>query len=157
LPVQTGDWLQVRFCVPAGIHVGLFSVNGGGRIMLLEQYPPREEPVELVYPASEKTKRLGPPPGTELLLVCGRSNGPVSEPEVRDAWGKATMWPPLDPRRLLRLQASHVKDEGEKPRDFVGEAVERPEFDPIIRRLDGLRERLTPSYPFFEGLAFRHD
>jgi hypothetical protein len=157
LPVQTGDELQVRFRVPAGLHVGLFSVNGGGRIMLLEQYPSREEPAEWVYPASEKTRRLGPPPGTELLLACGRSDGPVSEPEVRDAWGNAGTWPALDSRRLLRLQASHVKDEGEKSRDFVGAALERPEPDPVLRRLDGLRERLAPKYSFFEGLAFRHD
>jgi hypothetical protein len=81
----------------------------------------------------------------------------VSELEVRDAWGKAGMWPTLDPRRLLRLQASHVKDEGEKSRDLMGAAVERRESDPVLRRLDGLRERLTPKYPFFEGLAFCHD
>jgi hypothetical protein len=123
----------------------------------VEQYLPCDEPTELVYPASGKTRPLGPPSGTELLLVCGRSAGPVSEPEVRDAWGNAGTWPPLDPRRLLRLQASRVKDEGEKSRDFLGAALDRRESDPVIGRLDGLRERLTPKYPFFEGLAFRHD
>jgi serine/threonine protein kinase len=157
LPVRTGDELQVRFRVPAGLHIGLFSVNGEGRLALLEQYPPSDEPAEWVYPAPEQTRRLGPPPGTELLLVCGRSDGPVSEPEVRDAWGNAGTWPALDPRRLLGLHASQVKDEGEKPRDFLGAALERRESDPVLRRLDGLRERLTPKYPFFEGLAFRHD
>jgi hypothetical protein len=157
LPVRDGDELQVRFRVPAGLHAGLFSVNGRGELTLVEQYPPCDEPTELVYPASGQTRPLGPPPGTELLLVCGRSAGPVSEPEVRHVWGNAGMWPALDPRRLLWLQASRVKDEGEKPRDFVGAAVERRESDPVLRRLDGLRERLTPKYPFFEGLAFRHD
>jgi hypothetical protein len=157
LPVQTGDELQVRFHVPAGLHASLFSVNGRGELALLEQYPPSDEPAEWVYPAAEKTRKLGPPPGTELLLVCGRSDGPVSEPEVRDAWGNAGPWPKLDPRRLLRLQTSYVKDEGEKPRDFLGPSLDRPESDLVLRRLDGLRERLTPKYPFFEGLAFRHD
>jgi hypothetical protein len=139
------------------LHVGLFSVNGRGELALLEQYPPCDEPAEWVYPAPEQTRKLGPPPGTELLLLCGRSDGPVSEPEVRDAWGNAGTWPALDPRRLLRLQASHVKDEGEKPRDFFGPALERRESDPVVRRLDGLRERLAPKYSFFEGLAFHHD
>jgi hypothetical protein len=39
----------------------------------------------------------------------------------------------------------------------LGPALERRESDPVVRRLDGLRERLTPTYPLFEGLAFRHD
>jgi eukaryotic-like serine/threonine-protein kinase len=157
LPVQTGDELQVRFRVPAGLHVGLFSVNGRGELVFLERYPPRDTPAELIYPASEKTRSLGPPPGTELLLVCGRSAGPVSGAEVRDAWGNDGTWPTLDPRKLLRLQASRVKDESEKSRNLIGVANDRPEPDPVVRRLDGLRERLTPKYPFFEGLAFRHE
>ena len=93
---RDGDELQVRFRVHAGLHVGLFSVNGRGELTLLEQYPPCDEPAELVYPAPEMTAQLGPPPGTELLLICGRSAGPVSEAEVRDAWGNADKWPALD-------------------------------------------------------------
>jgi hypothetical protein len=156
LPVRTGDELQVRFRVPAGLHVGLFSVNGGGRLVLLQQYPPRETPAEWVYPAAEQTIDLKPPAGTELLLVCGHPDGPVSEAEVRDAWGDGGPWPALAPRRLLRLQASTVKDEGEMPRDF-GARQDRPESDAVVRRLDGLRERLAPKYCFFEGLAFHHE
>jgi hypothetical protein len=38
LPVRTGDELQVRFRVPAGLHVGLFSVHGLGQLVLLQQY-----------------------------------------------------------------------------------------------------------------------
>jgi hypothetical protein len=157
LPVRTGDELQVRFRVPAGLHVGLFSVNGQGRLVLLEQYPPRDAPAELVYPGPEQTRRLGPPSGTEVLLVCGRAGGAVSETELQAAWGEAVPWSALaPPRRLLRLQAGRVRDEGEVPRDF-GEAHDRLESDAIVRRLDRLWERLTPSYPFFEGLAFRHE
>jgi tRNA A-37 threonylcarbamoyl transferase component Bud32 len=155
LPVKTGDELQVRIRVPAGLHVGLFWVNGQGQLVLLEQYPPREEPAELIYPAEGKTRSLEPPAGTELLLVCGRPADPVSQAEVRGAWGDAP-WPAVNPRRLLRLQASRVKDEGEKPRDF-GATRDRPESDPVVRRLDELRQRLTPKYSFFEGLVFRHE
>jgi hypothetical protein len=46
LPVQTADELQVRFPVPAGLHIGMFSVNGCGELALLEQYPPSDEPTE---------------------------------------------------------------------------------------------------------------
>jgi hypothetical protein len=157
LPVRTGDELQVRFRVPAGLHVGLFKVNGEGRLVLLEQYPPRDTPAELVYPAPDQTRELGPPPGTEVLLVCGRAAGPVSEAEVRDAWGSTGHWPALAPRRLLRLQAGRLREEGEAPRDFVGPARDRPESDAVVRRLDGLRERLAPKYLLFEGLAFHHE
>jgi hypothetical protein len=91
-----------------------------------------------------------------VLLVCGRSAEPVSEAEVREVWGNAAWSHALKPSRLLRLQANHVKDEGDKSRDFGAEHA-HPEPDPIVRRLDGLRERLALKYSFFEGLAFRHD
>ncbi len=156
LPVRTGDELQVRFRVPAGLHVGLFSVNGRGQLVLLEAYLPRDAPTELVYPASAQSRTLEPPPGTEVLLVCGRPADPVRAAEVRDAWGDALPLPAVDPRRLLRLRASHVKDEDELPRDFDA-TQDRPEPDAVVRRLGELRERLTPAYPFFEGLAFRHE
>jgi Protein kinase domain len=156
LPIRSGDELQVRFHAPAGLHIGLLSVNGRGRLVLLERYPPRDAPAELTYPAPEQTRRLGPPPGTEVLLVCGRASAPVDEAELRHAWGDAEPWPALPPRRLLRLQAGRVRDVGEVSRDF-GAAQERPESDTVVHRLDGLREQLTRAYPFFEGLAFRHE
>jgi hypothetical protein len=156
LPVRTGDELQVRFHGPAGLHIGLFSVNGRGRLVLLERYPPQDAPAELTYPAPGQTLSLGPPPGTEVLLVCGRAGAPVDEAELRDAWGDVAPWPALAPRRLLRLQAGRVRDVGEVSRDF-GAAHDRPESDPVVRRLDGLRGRLTRAYPFFEGLGFYHE
>lgn len=156
LPVHDGDELQVRFRVPTGLHVGLFSVNGRGRLAMLQLYRPRDAPAELVYPASDRTIELKPPSGTEFLLVCGRAAGLVSEADVRAAWGAAAGWPALHPRKLLRLQMSQVKDESEKSRDF-GAEHDRPETDAVVRRLDALRERLTPTYSFLEGLAFRHE
>src|SRR5205823_4333292 len=141
LPVRNGDELQVRFRVPPGLHVGLFSVNGRGRLSLLEQYPPQKRAAELVYPGPDKTRSLGPPDGTEVLLVCGRPAGAVSEAELQAVWKEAEAWPALArPRHLLRLQPSQVQEEGEHLRDLVGEVRDRLDSDVVARRLDRLRE-----------------
>jgi serine/threonine protein kinase len=156
LPVRTGDELQVRLRVPAGLHVGLFSVNGRGRLALLHQFPPQGRASELTYPGPEDTRRLGAPAGTEVLLACGQSAGPVSEQEMQAAWDAEEVWPALDPPgRLLRLVPLRLVEEGERPRDF-GEVRHRPDADTVPRRLERWRERLNDSYPFFEGLAFSH-
>jgi hypothetical protein len=76
LLVRTGDELQVRLRVPPALHVGVFSVNGRGRLSLLRQYPPQDTAVEQVYPGPDQTRLLGSRTGTEALLVCGRAAGP---------------------------------------------------------------------------------
>jgi hypothetical protein len=147
--------LQVRFGVPPGLHVGLFSINGQGRLSLLQQYPPQKDPTELIYPGPGEAMRLEPPLGTEMLLVCGRSEGLMGLAELQSIWDQTAPWKPLNPpSRLLHLKNDVVADEGEKPRDF-GPAHARPELE-VAGRLEILRERLAPLCSMFEGLAFAH-
>ena len=156
LPVRTGDELQVRFRAPAGLHLGLFSINGQGRLSLLQHYPPQETATELVYPGPDRTRSLEPPTGTETLLVCGRPKRAPSEAELQAAWDAAAPWPALEPAgRLLRLQADHVREEGERSRDF-GTEHSRPGADTVARRLDDFRKWLRERYACCEALAFRH-
>ena len=157
LPVKTGDELQVRFRVPAGVHVALCSINGNGRLSLLQQYPPQNAATELIYPGPDQTRGLEPPAGTELLLVCGRIEGPLKEDELKAAWESGASWPALKPpQRLLRLQPAQVREEGERPRDF-GATHNREESDAVARRLDAFRDRLQQTCTYFEGLAFVHN
>ena len=157
LPVKTGDELQVRFRVPAGVHVALCSINGNGRLSLLQQYPPQNAATELIYPGPDQTRGLEPPAGTELLLVCGRIEGPLKEHELKAAWESGASWPALKPpQRLLRLQPAQVREEGERPRDF-GATHNREESDAVARRLDAFRDRLLQTCTYFEGLAFVHN
>jgi hypothetical protein len=156
LPVHTGDELQVRFRVPPGLHVGLCSINGDGRLTLLQRYPPQKNETEQVYPGPDRTRDLKPPSGTEILLVCGRTSGAVSEAELQTMWDGAAPWPALDrPEQLFRLQLNQVREEGERSRDF-GTTHHRPGSDAVARRLDELRERLRRTYTFLDGLAFVH-
>lgn len=156
LPVHTGDELQVRFQAPPGLHLALFSINGQGRLSLLQQYPPQETAAELVYPGPDQTRSLQPPEGTETLLLCGRSESLLSEAELQAAWGESGAWPVLNtPRRLLRMQRNEVREEGERSRD-LGATNTRPRSDTVAGRLDVFRERLKQRFSFFEGLAFAH-
>jgi hypothetical protein len=157
LPVHTGDEIQVRFRVPPGLHIGLCSINGQGQLTLLERYPPQGAETELVYPGPDRTKQLDPPAGTEIVLVCGRNGVSVDERELQTMWRNNSPWPALEPTgRLLRLQLDHVREEGERSRDF-GATHHHPGSDAVALRLEGLRERLKQDYSFFEGLAFAHE
>jgi hypothetical protein len=157
LPVHTGDELQVRFCVPPGLHIGLCSINGQGRLTLLQRYPPQETETELVYPGPDQTIDLKPPEGTEILLVCGQTGVAISESELQAMWDGPAPWPAMEPPgRLLRLERDRVREDGEHSRDF-GATHDRPGSDTVTRRLDGLRERLKQKFSFFEGLAFAHE
>ena len=156
LPVRTGDELQVRFQVPPGLHVALFSINGEGRLSLLQQYPPQETATDLVYPGPDQTRSLQPPEGTETLLLCGRRESPLSAAELQAAWGESGAWPAMDtPQRLLRMQRNKVREEEERSRDY-GATNTHPRSDTVAGRLDIFRERLKQIFPFFEGLAFTH-
>ncbi len=157
LPVRTGDSLQVRFRVPAGLHVGLFSVNGAGRLSLLQQYPPQGTATMLVWPARNYSNTLEAPAGTEVLLVCGRREGAIGAADLQAVWDGSASWPRLNPPgRLLRLQPGRLSEEGELARDF-GATHFQPESDTVARKLESLREGLKPICPFFEGLAFVHE
>jgi tRNA A-37 threonylcarbamoyl transferase component Bud32 len=157
LPVRTGDRLQVRFRVPAGLHVGLFSVNGAGRLSLLEHYPSQTTATALVWPARDHANTLQAPAGTEVLLVCGRREGAIGAADLQAVWDGSTPWPRLDPPgRLLRLQPGGVSEEGERARDF-GATHFQPESDTVARKLESLREGLKPICAFFEAVAFAHE
>jgi hypothetical protein len=156
LPLHTGDQLQARFRVPAGLHVALCSINGRGQLTLLKQYPPQKAETELVYPGPDEYSELTPPAGTETLLVCGRAGAAVSEAELHAMWDGGAPWPAFDrPEQLLRLQVDHVREEGEQFRDF-GTTHHHPGSDAVAGRLESLRERLKQDFTFFEGLAFAH-
>jgi eukaryotic-like serine/threonine-protein kinase len=156
-PVRTGDELQARFQVPAGLHVGLFAVDGQGRLSLLQQYVPQAAATELVWPMPGNTETLDRTTGTDMLLVCGRAEKPISELELAAIWGGAVPWKAFDsPQRLLRLKPDGVAEEGERTRGFTGTRHARPESDDVIQRLDGFRERLKSMCSLFEGLAFTH-
>jgi tRNA A-37 threonylcarbamoyl transferase component Bud32 len=157
LPVRTGDSLRVQLRVPAGLHVSLFSINGAGRLSLLQQYPPQETATTLAYPSATAVRKLEGPAGTEALVVCGRQEKAPSEAELRNAWDGPASWPRLSPPgRLLRLLPDQVREEGERERDF-GAIVEEPGTNAVVSRLSSLRDRLGPTCPFFEGLAFVHE
>jgi hypothetical protein len=157
VPAREGDEVQVRFRAPAGMHVGLFAVNGRGELRLVQSYEPAATAHQAVHPGHERTRALVGPGGTEFVFVAGRRDGPVSEDQVRSLWEEQAGWPRLAPaKRLLRVRRDGVTEEGERPRDF-GEVRERPEADPVRVRLERFAERLREAYPLLDGLAMRHE
>jgi eukaryotic-like serine/threonine-protein kinase len=154
-PLRTGSELEVRVEVPAGTHAALFLFTSEGRLRLLAAQPAGASASSLRYPAEGKAARLAGPPGTELVLVCGRREGPVGLEEVRGVWGAAGAWPALPPQSVLGLQADRVVVE-RTHRDLVlGPGRPDPEGE-VRKRLEELRRQMRQRFPLFEGLAFAH-
>jgi hypothetical protein len=156
VPLHTDDELQVHFRVPSGLYVGLFYVNGVGELSLVMQYPPQANTAEVIYPVNGRVP-LTPPEGTEVLLVCGKADAPVSKAEIQAVWQSTEEWPALLPsKRLLRLQPDQVHEIGERPRN-LGEVRTQPGPDAVVRRLEKVREQLHRTCTLLEGLAFGHN
>jgi predicted Ser/Thr protein kinase len=156
VPLQTGDSLQARFRVPRGVHASLVSVNGSGRLDVIQTYPPREVTYEAIWPESGQGRELLPPAGTEFLFVCGRTDRAPTAAELQSAWDAEGGWPALEPKdKLLRVRPEEITSEGTVGRDF-GRSVEFPEGNQVKRRLEQFRERLS-GFAVLDGLAFRHE
>jgi serine/threonine protein kinase len=158
VPLKSGDEIQLRCRVPAGMSVSLFLVNGRGQLRRVRDFPAERAAYQASHPSETATVRLTGPAGTELFFVCGRYDAAVTEEEVRARWRAEAGWQGLKPAgRLLHLGPNGVVDEGERPRDLADEAIERGEPDAVRRLLERFRERLRDDGLLFDGLAFRHD
>jgi hypothetical protein len=157
VPVQSGEFVQVRFQVPAGMYASLFLVNGRGELQLVQDFPAQKAAHKVVYPAGGRGRKLEGPPGTEVVFVCGQVGAPVTEKDVRSLWAGGAGLPALQPvRRVLRLRPEEVVDEGEKPRD-LGEEGAFPDQEPVRERLENFRQRLRARGIVPDGVAFRHE
>ena len=155
VPLRSGDTLQARFRVSAGVHANLVYVNGSGRLEVLQTYPPREGAYEAIWPGPGQGVELTPPLGTEFLFVCGRTDRAPTTTELQEAWTAGAGWPALEPAgRFLRVRPEEITVEGAGNRD-LGKVVEFPESDQVKRRLEQFRERLQ-GFPVLDGVAFRH-
>jgi tRNA A-37 threonylcarbamoyl transferase component Bud32 len=155
VPLKNGDEIQARFRVSKGVHAALVSVNGAGRLTVLESYAPRTVTYEAIWPEAGKGAQLLPPTGTEFFFVCGRTDRAPTVAELQSAWDADAGWPALEPGgRYLRVRPEEIAIEGAGNRDF-GQAVDFPETDQVKRRLERFRDRLQ-SFPVLDGIAFRH-
>lgn len=156
VPLRTKAELEVRAEAPAGMHLSLFVVNGTGNLKLLATYAPRDTAGALRFPeAVGESAPLTGPGGTEMILVCGRRSGPVTEEELRSHWGAANPWPALPDESVLRLTPDRIVVE-QRGRD-LGDLKSRtnPEGE-VQQRLEAFRLRLRERVDGFEALAFRH-
>jgi tRNA A-37 threonylcarbamoyl transferase component Bud32 len=158
LPVRSGEEVRVRVRVPGGTHVALYLVNGRGALARLSHYPAADADREEVYPAPGKTSVLEGPAGTEFVLACGRTDGPVRDEDIHRLWdASGGAWPGLSERVAVRVTTDGVEWDGERPRD-LGATRDRPEPAELVRRrLEEFRLRLRAAgVTSCEGIAFGH-
>jgi hypothetical protein len=159
LPIRSGVEIQIGCRVRSGQHAAIYLVDSLGKLQLLKEYSASDRDREIFYPGNGKTRELKGEPGTEMILVIGRTKRPIPK-EVDGLWEGETdeaSWPALPQNTVVHLGMDRVDLKGERSRE-LGETRDRslPQ-ERIKRRLDAMRERLKSNSTFFEGLAFAHD
>lgn len=155
-PLTAKDHLKVRVeWGPAESgHLALFLVNGRAELKgpVAEAGPGAGE-TGLAFPKlGDPDKTLLEPPGTLLILACGKLSGPVDAAEVRRAWDPRTDWPELPQGLALHLTEARVKIVG-STRGFVDAPNVPDPLEQLQGRLDALRRRLVGVCDYIEGVA----
>jgi len=70
LPIATGDRLQVRFSIPAGMGAALYTVDAAGHPEEVERWPTESTEREVTFPSAEQDVEITGPTGTELIVLC---------------------------------------------------------------------------------------
>ncbi|MBI4600447.1 MAG: protein kinase [Planctomycetes bacterium] len=153
LPLRNGDEIRVRFETPAGLEVALFWLDTEGK---LHDLPAVEAGGEgsgraVVYPRPGFTVPLEGPPGTELILACGRAKARPRSEDVSPLLGSGGPWPPLPDGVQLRIDREGARLQG--PR---GPGAPKPLAGEPLRRAETLRVELSRRFDWFAGVAFPH-
>lgn len=162
-PLKNGDRLRLTARLPADHHAALFLLTSEGQWKLLSQLAPTDNaPGEataiLRFPADEdQAAPLSGPPGTEVVVACGRRKGPITLADLQDVLPTTTPqpWPALPDMTVMLADASevHVLAQG---RDF-GPPVNAPNPERLVReRLQELQSALSRRFDCFEAVAFFH-
>jgi hypothetical protein len=111
----------------------------------------------LRYP-SDPDKPWAPltgPPGTEMVLVCGKASGAPNLEEVNAAWGPLGKWVSLPATSILRLHNREVT--AESGFRGVGSPVDVPDPEgQVMRRMEDLGDSLSKQFEYIEAVAFAH-
>jgi hypothetical protein len=155
MPLQTGDQLRVKVRCPDQMHMSLFLFSSEGKPRLLAQQAPGGGEF-LEYPTRpDQAVTLEGPPGTELLLACGRKDKPITLAEIEPLFGAGEALTRLPGSTVLRLEGDKIV-QVDKSRDLgPPKTVANPQSE-VWGRLEDLRKSLK-SFDCVEGLAFSHE
>ncbi len=154
-PLRTGDQLRIVAKIPPGMYYSLFLLDSEGQFQALQEGRAGEEPLELRYPATGKAVPLIGPPGTELVVLCGRRSGGVKLSDLRGAHAGNQRLPALPGLSVLWLDRRGVSVL-QRGRSF-GVPADLPDPETAVRDvLESFHHRLAAQTDFFEALAFSH-
>jgi tRNA A-37 threonylcarbamoyl transferase component Bud32/tetratricopeptide (TPR) repeat protein len=157
LPFRAGDKLGITASVPAGMHVGLFTLTLTDPRLDVRQLELQPSGDKLLLPG---VVPLEGSPATELLFLCG-SPGPAPGPgEV------AALVQPLhailaagDGKPLLLPDNVLLSVQTDKVDDAHRGRVGAVQADPVLQvaaRLEQVRAALRERFAFVAGVAFTH-
>jgi hypothetical protein len=153
-PLQTGQHVRITAEVPAGYHTALFAFAPDG-LTHLADYPAAAEMQTIRYPREgQKASTLGPPAGTQIIVLVGSPAGPIDADRVQKSWSPAAPWPVVPEMSVLHLSAGTVKVV-QRSR-AIGPAVTQLDPEGAVRaQLRAVGVRLSERFALVEAVAFR--
>lgn len=156
-PLENGQEIYFQARIPARVHASLFLFTSEGALKPLADWPASSEDSLRRYPPEED--RVVPvigKSGTEVLLLVGRAEGPVSLEALRSWWGEEKPWPTLPPETAWRMRRESSAPL-EKKREVGKPTRGGPDPEAQVESLlEGLRWRLKDRVDVVEALAFPH-
>ncbi|MDA1232662.1 MAG: serine/threonine-protein kinase, partial [Planctomycetota bacterium] len=109
VPLISDDRISLNVTVPMAMHISIFSFDTEGHLSLVYSQLTADRGESVRYPTDPtQAVPLEGPPGTELLLVCGRAERPISRDELLAIPGFNKSLPHLPPDSVLSMRAEGV-------------------------------------------------
>lgn len=156
VPLRTGDELEIRFTIPAGLHATMFLRSSDGGLKKLCSVAATDTTQQIRFPERKsQSVPLTGAPGTEFVFVATRRKAPIRIEDVRLLFQSESPWPALPGASVLRLGPGGVTID-QRDRGF-GTPKDRP--DPqgaIVTKMEEVVQRGQQHFVFLEGVAFSH-
>lgn len=154
-PVRTENNLRIAAQIPAHMHYTLILLSSEGQLEELARGETGDTPADAVFPRVGKALPVTGPPGTEVIMICGRASKPLGVEELRRIWPDSGQLPQLPEMSVLRggPQGVEVEQRGRG----LGSPVDLPDPETVVReRLESLCKALRSHAGLFEAVAFCH-
>ncbi len=155
-PLSSGDRIEIRTQIPAGVHVSLFLFDSSGQLQQIESVAASDEAYEYRFPHDRaQFERIAGPAGTEFVFLCGSREKPVTVDDLLGFGTFSSSWPPLPEDSVIQVRSDAV-DYLQRGRGFGGAVDTVDPQQQVFDQLNALRAKLEGSIDFVEGIAFSH-
>ena len=152
VPLKTGDQLRVEAEYPAELYTTMLWIDAEGTVRQLAVGKPNAVLPRLLYPVAGQAVPLEGRSGTQLILLCGNPNQPVSLEQIQGRLQDVRNWPVLPPASILRHDSTGLQIENFSR--GLGQPRDKPDPESeVVSRFRKLQSDLGPHCVILSAIA----